>query len=211
MKHCQNCNRDYSDKYFRKHCRSNNRSKKRLELNINTKQKNILVNEVDNTLNFIVDKHKRKLLSFLFVCKLNIKKIIGYPKRVFLKYYDKDVKINVEFKFYSNREDMSFNYYISQPKTMLETLMIKNSDLSAYLLNTDYQDSDELLRLEEKVLVNGFEVEKQWLGYRCKNLFLNYRDLFICFFILDKIKFALFSSSICCNNFVLDSSKDFSS
>ena len=128
MKHCQNCNRDYSDKYFRKHCRSNNRSKKRLELNINTKQKNILVNEVDNTLTIIVDKHKRKPLSFLFVCKLNIKKIIGYPKRVFLKYYDKVVKINVDFKFYSNREDMSINYDISQPEPMLEPLIIKNLD-----------------------------------------------------------------------------------
>ena len=36
--------------------------------------------------------------------------------------------INVEFNFYSNRENMSFNYYISQPKPMLETLMIKNLD-----------------------------------------------------------------------------------
>ena len=36
--------------------------------------------------------------------------------------------INVEFSFYSNREDMSFNYYILQPKPMLETLLIKNLD-----------------------------------------------------------------------------------
>ena len=36
--------------------------------------------------------------------------------------------INVEFSFYSNREDMSFNYYILQPKPMLETLMIKSLD-----------------------------------------------------------------------------------
>ena len=54
--------------------------------------------------------------------------MIGYPKRVLLKYCDKDVRIIVEFNFYSNREDMSFNYYISQPKPMLETLMIKNLD-----------------------------------------------------------------------------------
>ena len=31
----------------------------------------------------------------------------------------------IEFNFHSNREDMSFNYYISQPKAMLETLLIK--------------------------------------------------------------------------------------
>ena len=51
---------------------------------------------------------------------------MGYPKHVLLKYHDKDEMINVEFNFYSNREDMSFNYYISQPKSMLETLIIKN-------------------------------------------------------------------------------------
>ena len=32
--------------------------------------------------------------------------------------------INVEFNFHSNREDMSFNHYILQPKAMLETLLI---------------------------------------------------------------------------------------
>ena len=36
--------------------------------------------------------------------------------------------INVEFNFHSNREDMSFNHYTSQPKAMLETLLIKNLD-----------------------------------------------------------------------------------
>ena len=51
---------------------------------------------------------------------------MGFPKRVLLKYYDKDEMINSEFNFYSIREDMSFNYYISQPKSMLETMLIKN-------------------------------------------------------------------------------------
>ena len=36
--------------------------------------------------------------------------------------------IDVEFNFFSNREDMSFNYYLLQPKTRLETLIIKNLD-----------------------------------------------------------------------------------
>ena len=53
---------------------------------------------------------------------------MGFPKRVLLKYYDKDEMINVEFDFHSNREDMSFNHDISQPKPMLETLLIKNLD-----------------------------------------------------------------------------------
>ena len=53
---------------------------------------------------------------------------MGYPKRVLLKYYDKNEMIKVEFNFHSNREYMSFNYYISQPKPMLGTLLIKNLD-----------------------------------------------------------------------------------
>ena len=53
---------------------------------------------------------------------------MGYPKRVLLKNYDKDEMINIEFNFFSKRKDMSFNYYISQPKTFLETLLIKNLD-----------------------------------------------------------------------------------
>ena len=81
MRHCQNCDRDYSDNYFRKHCRTN----------------------------------------------IHLKKAF-VPKRVLLKYYDKDEMINIEFNFLSNIEDMSFNYYLLQPKPMLETLLIKNLD-----------------------------------------------------------------------------------
>ena len=128
MRHCQNCNRDYSDKYFRKHCRTNNHIKRTFEVKYICKKENKLVNEIDNTLSDIIEEHKRKFHSFLIVCKINNKKIFGYPKRVLLKYYDKDEKINVEFNFHSNREDMSFNHYIVQPKPMLETLLIKNLD-----------------------------------------------------------------------------------
>ena len=128
MRYCLNCNRDYSDKYFRKHCRTNNHIKRTFEVKYICKKENILVNEIDNTLSDIIEEHKRKFHCFLIVCKINNKKIMGYPKRVLLKYYDKYEMINVEFNFHSNREDMSFNYYISQPKAMLETLLIKNLD-----------------------------------------------------------------------------------
>ena len=128
MRHCQICNRNYSDNYFRKHCRTNNHLKKAFGVKYTHKKENIFINEIDNTLSDIIEEHKRKFHSFLNVCKINNKKIIGYPKRVLLKYYDKDEMINVEFNFHSNREDMSFNYYISQPKSMLETMLIKNLD-----------------------------------------------------------------------------------
>ena len=128
MRHCQNCNRNYSDKYFRKHCRTNNHLKKAFGVEYQYKKENILVNEIDNTLSDIIEEHKRKFHSFYIVCKINNKKIIGFPKRVLLKNYDKDEVVNIEFNFHSNLEDMSFCYYISQPKSMLETLLIKNLD-----------------------------------------------------------------------------------
>ena len=52
---------------------------------------------------------------------------MGFPKRVLLKNYDKDDVVNIEFNFHSNIEDMSFNYYLSQPKSMLETSLIKKT------------------------------------------------------------------------------------
>ena len=128
MRHCQTCNRDYSDKYFKKHCRTNNHLRKAFRVKYICKKENILVNEIDNTLSDIIEEHKRKFHSFLIVCIINNKKIMGFLKSVLLKYYDKFDMINVEFNFLSNREDMSFNYYISQPKSMLETMLIKNLD-----------------------------------------------------------------------------------
>ena len=128
MRHCQNCNRNYSDKYFRKHCRTNIHIRRTFEDKYICKKENILVDEIDNTLSDIIEEHKRKFHSFLIVCEINNKKFFGYPKRVLLKYYDKDEMTNFEINFHSNRGKMSFNHYIVQPKPMLETLLIKNLD-----------------------------------------------------------------------------------
>ena len=112
MRHCQNCNRHYSDKYFRERCRSNKHIKKAFQVKYKYKTENILFNEIDDTFSDIIEEHRRKFHSFLIVCKINNKKIMSYPKRVLLKDCDKYEMINVEFNFHSNREDMSFNYYI---------------------------------------------------------------------------------------------------
>ena len=127
MRHCLSCDRDFSDNYFRKHYRTKKHIKKAFAVKYIYKKENILV-EIDDTLSNIINKHKRKFHSFLIVCKISNKKIMGNPKCIFLKNYDKDEMINVEFNFHSNREDMSFNHYISQPKSILETLLIKNLD-----------------------------------------------------------------------------------
>ena len=84
MRQCLNCNRDYSDKFFRKHCRSNKHMKKAFEVKYIYKKENILVNEVDNTLSNIINKHKRKFYSFLIVCKINNNKNHGISQTRFI-------------------------------------------------------------------------------------------------------------------------------
>ena len=71
MRHSQNCNRDYSDKYFRNYCRNNNHLRKAFGVKSIYKKENILVNEIDNILSNIINKHKRKFHSFLIACKVN--------------------------------------------------------------------------------------------------------------------------------------------
>ena len=73
MRHCQICNRDCSDKFFRKHCRTNNHLKKAFGVKYIYRKENILVIEIDNALSNIIKKHKRKFHSFLIVCKINNK------------------------------------------------------------------------------------------------------------------------------------------
>ena len=82
MRHCQNCNREYSDDYFTKHWRTNNHLKKAFGVKYIYKKENIFVNEINNTLSNINKKHKQKFHSFLIVCKINNKKNMGCPKRV---------------------------------------------------------------------------------------------------------------------------------
>ena len=67
MRHCQNCNRDFPDKYFRKHCLTNNHFKKAFGVRYIYKKENAFVNEIDNTLSTIVEKHKRKFIFFVCI------------------------------------------------------------------------------------------------------------------------------------------------
>ena len=58
-----------------------------------------------------------------------IKKSFKYENRNSLsKYYNRNDLINITFNFRSNVIDMSLNYYIKMPKSMLETTLIKTLD-----------------------------------------------------------------------------------
>ena len=67
MRYCQNCDRNFSDKYFRNHCRSNNHLKKAFGVKYIYKRENILVNEIENILSNIIEKHKRKIHFYFYL------------------------------------------------------------------------------------------------------------------------------------------------
>ena len=85
MRHCQNCNRNYSDKFFRKHCRTNSHLKKAFGVKYIYKKENIVNNEIDNTLSDIIEEHKRKFHSFYIVCKNKNKKNHWLSETRFIK------------------------------------------------------------------------------------------------------------------------------
>ena len=73
----------------------------------------------------MVKNHRRRFRSFYTECKMNNKRTADCPRK---KYYDENELINVEFNVYSNKEDMTFNHYLTQPKSMLQTTIVKILD-----------------------------------------------------------------------------------
>ena len=128
MTYCHSCDKDYSRKYIRKHYSSEKHLKKTFEIKHIERHKKILVKDIVSVFSDLFKKHKRKFNYFFTICKFNNRKYDGIPKRALLKYYDKDAMVNVEFNLYSNIEDLTFKYYLTLSKPMLENLLIKHFD-----------------------------------------------------------------------------------
>ena len=128
MTYCHSCDKDYSRKYIRKHYSSERHLKKTFDIKHIKRHEKILVKDIDSVYSDLFKKHKRKFIYFIIICKINNRKYDGIPKRALLKCYNKDAMLNVEFILYSNMEDLTFNYYLTLPKPMLENLLIKIFD-----------------------------------------------------------------------------------
>ena len=80
--------------------------------------KNIRINSINKTINNYILEHKKKFTTFKFDCKID-GMIIGYSK---------NIKVNLYITFYSEKEDLTLNYYLKFPKPMIETKMLKILD-----------------------------------------------------------------------------------
>ena len=130
MVYCRDCKRDYSNKSYDRHILTKSHLNKAYRFKHIYNVKNILVSDVDDALDDIIDEYTQMFHSFEMVYQFgDIKKSFKYENRNSLsKYYNRNDLINITFNFYSNVIDMSFNYYIKMPKSMLETTLIKTLD-----------------------------------------------------------------------------------
>ena len=69
--------------------------------------KNININIINKTIKKFILDHKKKYIRFKFDCRIDsvIEKFI------------KNNQVNLYIMFYSEREDVTFNYYLQCPKT----------------------------------------------------------------------------------------------
>ena len=123
------CNRDYSNKSYNSHILTKTHLNKAYIFKHIYNVNNLLVSDVDDVLSDKIDEYTQIFHSFEMLYYFgDIKKFFWYPGNVLSKYYNKNDLINITFTFYSNMSDMFFNYSMGQPKSLLETTLIKNLD-----------------------------------------------------------------------------------
>ena len=129
MVYCRDCNRDYSNKSYDRQILTKTHLNKAYRFKHIYNVNNILVSDVDDALDDIIDEYTEKFHSFDMLYHLgDIKKSFWYAGKDLSKYYNENDLINITFNFYSNVVDMFFNYYMRQPKSLLETTLIKTPD-----------------------------------------------------------------------------------
>ena len=90
--------------------------------------KNILINDFNTTCYNIIEKHKQKFIYFFILYKINNRKYKTKPTQHLLPKHNNDTKIDIDISIYSRFEDISYDYYLTLPKSRLETLLAKNFD-----------------------------------------------------------------------------------
>ena len=76
---------------------------------------NIRINNINKTINNHILEHKKKIISFKFDCEID-----GMIDK-----NSKNKNVNLYFTFYSEKEDVTHNYYFECPKPMIENQMLK--------------------------------------------------------------------------------------
>ena len=88
--------------------------------------KNIRINNINKTINNHILEHKKKFIRFIFDCKID-----GMIDK-----YSKNKKVTLYITFYSEKENVTHNYYLKLPKPMIEYKLPKILDKNPLLIKS---------------------------------------------------------------------------
>ena len=101
--------------------------------------KNIKINTINKIINNYILEHKKKFIRFKLDCRIDstIEKSNKYNK------------VDLYITFYSEKKDVTHNYYLKFPKPMIETKMLQILDKNPLLIKSlgDYLDPSPLIDL----------------------------------------------------------------
>ena len=114
--------------------------------------KNIRINNINKTINNHILEHKKKFIRFKFDCKID-----GIKDK-----HSKNNNVNLYITFYSEKEDVTHNYYFKCPKPMIENQMLKILDRNPLLIKSlgTYLDPNPLI---------DYIIFKYWGYFNSKN------------------------------------------
>ena len=88
--------------------------------------KNININIINKTIKKYILNHKKKFIRYKFDCRIDS----------FIEKFNKNNKVNLYIIFYSEKEDVTFNYYLQCPKPMIENRLLKILDTNPLLIKS---------------------------------------------------------------------------
>ena len=77
--------------------------------------RNFKINIINKTINNYILKHKKKFIRFKIDCRIDS----------VIEKFNKNNKVNLHITFYSEKKDVTHNYYLKCPKPMMEKKILK--------------------------------------------------------------------------------------
>ena len=87
-------------------------------------KKNIKINNINKTISEYILDHKKKYIKFKFDCRTDS----------VIEKSNENNKVILYIMFYSEKEDVTFKYYLQCPKSMIEYRMLKLLDTNPLLI-----------------------------------------------------------------------------
>ena len=88
--------------------------------------KNINIIIIIKTINKYILDYKKKFIRFKFDCRMDS----------VIEKFNKNNKVNLYIMFYSEKEDVTYNYYLQCPKPMIENRLLKILDTNPVLIKS---------------------------------------------------------------------------